>query len=292
MARVRVKKGLAEITTNDTHKAFTVGSIDGYNESWDEAGLRKHARMSLEAADYLRELTAKGYKEDYKKAYLNDSITEYKGYSIEKDFYGKGEYTVQYQGDDVVFKSVEEAKEFINEISDSFKDAEYPKGVHNRSTLYGEYHNGTIWYDGDGFYALNGSGKTKWFPTIEEAYVFVGYVKDSAGMKDISTSDLNRIKQIAHKCGFYVNASNYNSVVLHQSSSWNTSLPKLKDELAKQGYKIIDDGINFAVVAVKDSKNVFKVTDKRTGKVHLVSATDSLEAIGKVVNNSNLGGKR
>ena len=108
-----------------------------------------------------------------------DSLTKYKGYSIEQNFYGKGEYTVQYQGDDVVFKSVEEAKEFINEISDSLNDEKYPKGVHNRSTLYGQYHNGTIWYDGDGFYAINGSADGKWFPTIEEAYKFVGYVKYS-----------------------------------------------------------------------------------------------------------------
>ena len=42
--------------------------MSGYNESWDEAGLRKHAKMALEAADYLKELTAKGYKENHEKS--------------------------------------------------------------------------------------------------------------------------------------------------------------------------------------------------------------------------------
>ena len=40
----------------------------------------------------------------------------YKGYWITFNFYGKGEYTVQYCGDDVVFDTEEEAKEFIDKI--------------------------------------------------------------------------------------------------------------------------------------------------------------------------------
>lgn len=43
---------------------------------------------------------------------------EYKGYFIEIGFYGEGEITVQYCGDDVWFKSVEEAKEFIDQITE------------------------------------------------------------------------------------------------------------------------------------------------------------------------------
>lgn len=43
--------------------------------------------------------------------------------------------------------------------------------------------------------------------------------------------------------------------------------------------------------AIKDS-TMFKVTDRRTGKVRLVRATDSLEAIDKVSNISNLRGKK
>lgn len=41
---------------------------------------------------------------------------EYKGYYIEFNFYGKGEYTVQYCGDDVWFNTEEKAKEFIDGI--------------------------------------------------------------------------------------------------------------------------------------------------------------------------------
>ena len=43
---------------------------------------------------------------------------EYKGYFIEVGFYGEGEITVQYCGDDIWFKSVEEAKEFIDQITE------------------------------------------------------------------------------------------------------------------------------------------------------------------------------
>lgn len=42
---------------------------------------------------------------------------EYKGFAIEYDFYGMGEYSVQYCGDDVMFNSMEEAKAFIDEVA-------------------------------------------------------------------------------------------------------------------------------------------------------------------------------
>lgn len=37
---------------------------------------------------------------------------------IEYNFYGIGEYTVQYNGDDVIFFSREEAEEFVKEMFD------------------------------------------------------------------------------------------------------------------------------------------------------------------------------
>lgn len=42
---------------------------------------------------------------------------EYKGFYIEFNIYGSNEYTVQYCGDDVVFDTVKEAKEFIEEVT-------------------------------------------------------------------------------------------------------------------------------------------------------------------------------
>ena len=42
---------------------------------------------------------------------------EYKGYYIEYNFYSENEYSVQYCGDDLIFRSEEEAKEFIDTIS-------------------------------------------------------------------------------------------------------------------------------------------------------------------------------
>ncbi len=41
----------------------------------------------------------------------------YKGYYIEINLYGTGEYTVYYNGDDVWFDSIAEAKDFIDEIA-------------------------------------------------------------------------------------------------------------------------------------------------------------------------------
>lgn len=47
---------------------------------------------------------------------------EYKGYAIEKNFYGNGEYSVQYAGDDFIFASEEDAKKFIDEMKASEAD--------------------------------------------------------------------------------------------------------------------------------------------------------------------------
>ena len=44
--------------------------------------------------------------------------TEYKGYYIEYNFYGHGEYTVQVDGDDCMFKSEDEAKQFIDKLGE------------------------------------------------------------------------------------------------------------------------------------------------------------------------------
>ena len=40
----------------------------------------------------------------------------YKGYYIEFNIYKHNEYSVQYCGDDVIFNSEDEAKEFIDSI--------------------------------------------------------------------------------------------------------------------------------------------------------------------------------
>ena len=40
----------------------------------------------------------------------------YKNYDIEFNFYGMFEYSVQYEGDDLMFNTVEDAKKFIDTI--------------------------------------------------------------------------------------------------------------------------------------------------------------------------------
>ena len=44
-------------------------------------------------------------------------MEEYRGFYIEFNFYGSGEYTVQYCGDDMWFDTLDEAKAFIDEVA-------------------------------------------------------------------------------------------------------------------------------------------------------------------------------
>lgn len=39
---------------------------------------------------------------------------EYRGIGIDYNFYGQEEYSIQYCGDDYMFKTLEEAKDFID----------------------------------------------------------------------------------------------------------------------------------------------------------------------------------
>ena len=49
---------------------------------------------------------------------MKHEIIEYKGYYIETNLYGENEITVQYCGDDISFPTIQEAKEFIDELED------------------------------------------------------------------------------------------------------------------------------------------------------------------------------
>lgn len=61
----------------------------------------------------------------------------YKNYDIEYNVYGQKEYTVQYRGDDVWFKTEKEARDFIDEIT-SYKDS--MKDDKSVKTSSGEIH--------------------------------------------------------------------------------------------------------------------------------------------------------
>lgn len=43
-------------------------------------------------------------------------MTEYKGFGIDFNVYGRQEYSVQFDGDDFLFDTLEEAKKFIDEL--------------------------------------------------------------------------------------------------------------------------------------------------------------------------------
>lgn len=42
----------------------------------------------------------------------------YRDFFIEHNFYGRGEYTVDYCGDDVMFNTIDEAKAFIDDADE------------------------------------------------------------------------------------------------------------------------------------------------------------------------------
>lgn len=44
------------------------------------------------------------------------TVEIYKGYGIDFNIYGDDEYSVQYCGDDLIFGSLAEAKEFIDSL--------------------------------------------------------------------------------------------------------------------------------------------------------------------------------
>lgn len=46
-----------------------------------------------------------------------EAITRYRGYDIEYNVYGQKELSVQYCGDDFMFKTMEEARAFIRSIT-------------------------------------------------------------------------------------------------------------------------------------------------------------------------------
>ncbi len=47
---------------------------------------------------------------------MDENSFEYKGYYVDYNVYGKNEYTVQYDGDDLWFNTPEEAMAFIDSV--------------------------------------------------------------------------------------------------------------------------------------------------------------------------------
>ena len=45
-------------------------------------------------------------------------MVEYKGYTIEYNFYRLAEYSIQYCGDDLIFLTLGKAKEFIDSVGE------------------------------------------------------------------------------------------------------------------------------------------------------------------------------
>lgn len=50
--------------------------------------------------------------------YINEVIN-YRGIDIEVNFYGRGEFSFQWCGDDIICETLEEAKKVIDELTDT-----------------------------------------------------------------------------------------------------------------------------------------------------------------------------
>ena len=98
----------------------------------DRSSISKLAAREDNADAIKAYIDAKSVEEDFDFDNYGDPI-EYKGYYIEHGFYGGNEYTVQYCGDDIEFNSVEDAKQFIDEVSEQ-NDFYFNEGIDIEST--------------------------------------------------------------------------------------------------------------------------------------------------------------
>ena len=103
--------------------------------SRDKADIKKVAAIEDDPETLKAYIDSKAVEESFEDGFNND-IIDYKNYQIEYNFYGMGEYTVQYCGDDLVFNSIEEAKQFIDEISEE-----------DNLELTSDDMNGGYWYE-------------------------------------------------------------------------------------------------------------------------------------------------
>lgn len=57
-------------------------------------------------------------KKEYRTPTILGAVTVYKGYGIDFNIYGRNEYSVQIDGDDIIFNTLKEAKNYIDNISE------------------------------------------------------------------------------------------------------------------------------------------------------------------------------
>ena len=69
------------------------------------------------------------------------TITEYRGYTITHDFYKRGEYTVEFNGDEFWFDNCADAMEFI----DFLWSDEYRHGFDGTGEWLDDDENGGYW---------------------------------------------------------------------------------------------------------------------------------------------------
>lgn len=203
------------VKVNDSAIRDAYYNVGGYKSKDDKMLKQDIAKAKsyglktyLELIDGTYQLTVEGSYDKVKKmvedyfgldvssigdSNCKDTTISYKGYDIEFNFYGKNEYTVQYQGDDIWFKTIDEAKKFIDEISlkkDSIDEGEFTIEI-----------NGEIYEDQFGnSYHFNSYEKAMKFIKEHElkgAKVTRQYGKaDSKSCKDMPYNGTSQVKEI------------------------------------------------------------------------------------------------
>ena len=95
----------------------------------DDSDIDESLPTDSKAASEIKDILNSTLEVEEECKSLSESFEEYKGFQIEYDLYKQNEYTVQYNGDDVVFNSIDEAKQFIDEILAKNESAEVEESL-------------------------------------------------------------------------------------------------------------------------------------------------------------------
>ena len=192
---------------------------------------------------------------------------EYKGYGVDYDIYGKGEYTVSVDGDDVMFKTYDQAKAYIDKFTgDSTNNADKLKG--KSSDTEEEEFDVEYWTTYNGRtakqYARVTSGK-------DDMYSVRDYIKKY--VKDNDLGELSHL-DIGRKGSGRVKEENYTAHPMY------TSQFKVKDSRPLD--QIAQDYIKKYKLAKGESKIPLAVIKKDIAKLDL-SEKEYTRLLGMIV---------
>lgn len=121
---------LEDVSFTDFLESDTLKKLDEYRKRYDysvediDKGLDVRFKAGMNTKDAVEDLKESMVAlEDITKfnpstkTYETGNIGYHKGYGIDYNIYGGGEFSVQVNGDDVMFKTEQEARDFIDEVT-------------------------------------------------------------------------------------------------------------------------------------------------------------------------------